>query len=161
MQDRWFEAALICTNGHIINPAATSFPEENTSHCERCGSIAVGACPWCSEPIHGEYHLSGSIAIAPFSPPAFCWACGAPYPWTSARITAAQALAEEMAGLSEREREILKQSISELVHDSPYSAVAVVHFKRLLAKAGKGIAESLREILVDVLSEAAKKAIWG
>jgi hypothetical protein len=39
--------------------------------------------------------------------------------------------------------------------------VAASRFKRLVKKAGVGAAEGFRNILIDVMSEATKKAIWG
>ena len=56
---------------------------------------------------------------------------------------------------------VRKLPLDDLLHDSPMTQVAASRFKRLLSKAGHGAAESFRELLVDVVSEAAKKAIWG
>jgi len=38
--------------------------------------------------------------------------------------------------------------------------VAAIRLKKLFAKAGKGVAEGFKNILVDIVSEAAKKMIW-
>jgi hypothetical protein len=35
------------------------------------------------------------------------------------------------------------------------------HLKRIVIETGKGVAEALREILVMIAGEAAKRAIWG
>jgi hypothetical protein len=40
-------------------------------------------------------------------------------------------------------------------------AVAASQFRRLVAMAGKETAEGLKTILVDVVSESARKGIWG
>jgi hypothetical protein len=57
------------------------------------------------------------------------------------------------------ERELLKESIEELVGDGPRAPVAILRFKRLAGRAG--MVGAFREILADVVSEAVKQAIWG
>jgi hypothetical protein len=66
----------------------------------------------------------------------------------------------QIDNLSPDERYLLKRSIDDIVRDTPQTTVAVNRFKKLVAKAGKVAAEGLRDILVDIASEAAKKAIW-
>jgi len=90
----------------------------------------------------------------------FCPDCGKPYPWTEAKLKAAQELTDLLDGLSSEEREILKKSFSDIVRDTPQTKVAANQFKRLAAKAGPVVADSFRKIFVDVLSETAKKIIW-
>ena len=55
---------------------------------------------------------------------------------------------------------MLKKSLNDLVSDTPNTPLAAQRFKRLVAKAGKGVADTFHKVLVDVLSEAAKKVIW-
>lgn len=45
--------------------------------------------------------------------------------------------------------------------DSPRVQVASLRFKQTMSKVGTSVASGVRDIVVDVLSEAAKKAIWG
>lgn len=72
---------------------------------------------------------------------------------------------EELIGefdeLSEEERGQLVGTLDDLLSDTPKRTVAASRFKRLVGKAGQAAAEGLRSILVDVMSEAARKAIWG
>jgi len=91
--------------------------------------------------------------------PRFCYQCGQPYPWTQERLQAAGQLAEELEGLSEQERDVLKKSLNELVQDTPATEVAALRVKKVLRKAGEAGAEIFKKILVDVLSETAKKAL--
>jgi hypothetical protein len=44
---------------------------------------------------------------------------------------------------------------------APRTELAAARFKRLMAKAGPALADGLHKIVVDVLSEAAKKAVLG
>ena len=76
------------------------------------------------------------------------------------RNQAARELILEAEKLSVEEREILSKSLDDIVHDTPSTQLSVVRFKRLLPKTGREIAEALRSIVVDIASEAAKKAIW-
>jgi len=95
-----------------------------------------------------------------FPLPIFCPDCGKPYPWTEKNLKAAQDLADEVDNLSPEERSLLKKSLDDIVRDTPQTPVAVTRFKKLVAKAGPVAADGFRKILVDVLSEAVKKAIW-
>ncbi|WP_327195535.1 DUF2321 domain-containing protein [Sphingobium sp. Ant17] len=51
--------------------------------------------------------------------------------------------------------------MTELTKDSPKTQVASLRFKKVMTKVGASVASGVRDIVVDVLSEAAKKAIWG
>jgi hypothetical protein len=118
-------------------------------------------CRSCHAPIRGEYHVSGLLVLSTFSVPSYCPGCGEPYPWTLEKIAAAQELAAATKRLSHEERALLKESIEELAQDTPHSPLAALRFKQLATKAGADLAEALREILIDVVSEAARKAMWG
>ena len=48
-----------------------------------------------------------------------------------------------------------------MTKDSPKTQVASLRFKKVMSKVGNSVASGVRDIVVDVLSEAAKKAIWG
>ena len=160
-EEPWYDVAQVCLNGHTITEYATASPDHRKDFCPKCGAGTVDSCPHCSAGIQGYYHVPGVFSFEDFTPPAFCHACGKPYPWTKAMVEAAQALAEEMAGLNESERILLKASIEDLVKDSPKTQVAIVRFKKLAARGGKEVVQAFRDILVDVVSETAKKAIWG
>ena len=91
--------------------------------------------------------------------PIFCPDCGKPYPWTEAKLKAAQELADLLEDLTSEEREILKKSFDDIIIDTPQTPVAATRFKKIAAKAGKIAAEQLRELVVDIASETAKKII--
>ena len=69
-------------------------------------------------------------------------------------------LAQEIDNISDEDRIVLQKSIDELAKDTPSTPVAVTRFKKIMVKAGQTTAGMFREILVDVLSEAAKKALF-
>lgn len=93
--------------------------------------------------------------------PPFCHACGKPYPWTAAKLDAARKLADELDELTPDEREKLKGTLDDLIRDTPRTQVASTRFKRIMSKVGMSSASAMREIIVDVLSEGAKKMIIG
>lgn len=156
----WHDVAQICLNGHIINSSTKRSPQFNKKFCDRCGKAAITQCEQCSNPIQGHYHSPGLISVSEIFTPAFCQNCGAAYPWTTVRLEAARELALELDGLNDTDKETLSQSIDDLIKDTPSTPVAATRFKNLLAKAGKEGASALRDILVDIASETAKKIIW-
>jgi hypothetical protein len=76
-------------------------------------------------------------------------------------LEAARELAREAEGLSEEEHALLEASLDDIIRDTPRTPVAANRFKRLIAQTGKGTAAAMRELVIDIASEAAKKAIWG
>ena len=165
MSDNWYDTAQICIEGHPINCMSVSSPEHNRKFCRKCGAKTITNCENCSAPIKGFYHdpwASRPGNLSWFTPRSFCDNCGKPYPWTEAKLKAAKELADELDNLSLEEREILKKSLDDIMvmEDTPQTPVAATRFKKLVAKAGKVAADGFRDILVDVLSETAKKIIW-
>lgn len=158
----WYDTAQICLNGHIINTRAETSPESNKSFCDQCGAETITNCLKCGAKILGQLHPGeGFLALPMIGAPKFCSICGSPYPWTESRLKAAHDLANEISGISEEERNALNQSLDELVKDTPKTEVAVIEFKKIVSKAGKETANALRQILLDIVSEAVKRAIWG
>jgi hypothetical protein len=153
------DVALICSNGHVINSHVRKYPQFSTERCEHCGAAAIEACGECGAQIRGSYVSVG--VVSQYKRPSFCHECGAPYPWTTSKVAAAKELLGEIDGLSDDQRERLNQSIDQLVEGGPLVEVAATRVKTRLAGAGHGIAQGLRDILIDLLSEAAKKALFG
>jgi hypothetical protein len=153
-----YDVAEICLNGHVITDVAATRPQYRKKFCPDCGAVTITTCPSCNVEIQGEYHVPGVAAIG-FTPTAsaFCHNCGEPHPWTVARIEAAKELAHEAEDLDEDERELLAQSIDDIVRDTPRTQLASSRFKRLLAKMGKGTADAMRQIAISLATEAAKK----
>ena len=177
MSDGWYDTAQICINGHTVNLMSVSRPEHNRKFCDRCGAPTITKCQNCNVSINGFYHegtadefdIEGMIEEIVNPPPnithnyttvpSFCPDCGKPYPWTEAKLKAAQELTDLLEELEPEEREILKKSFDDIVRDTPQTKVAATQFKRLLLKVGKTMAEQLRELVVDIASETAKKII--
>ena len=96
-----------------------------------------------------------------YNTPAFCYQCGKPFPWTAARLRAAEDLADELDDLTNDDRESLKKSLPDLVRETPNTPVAETRFKKIMQKVGKEGCESMRSLLTDIVSEVVRKALFG
>jgi len=177
MTDGWYDTAQICIKGHVINSMSRSHPEHNKKYCDKCGAETITNCQNCNTPIRGYYHEAHGAyeeldtmvneILNPLSetmidyskPRSFCHECGKPYPWTEAKIEAAKELSDELDGLNAEERNILKKSLDDIIIDTPQTPVAATRFKKIAAKVGGIAAKQLRELVVDIASETAKKII--
>ncbi len=157
----YYDVAQICLNGHLITSHAQSFPDGQRKFCAKCGEPTTMKCPPCSANIRGYYHVPGVISLVDsYQVPAFCADCGKPYPWTERKLQAAKDLTADLDGLDSHEKALLTKSLDDLLRDTPQTAVAATRFKKLVSKAGRTGAEGLKSIMVDIVSEAAKKLIW-
>jgi hypothetical protein len=153
-----YDVAQICENGHVINSYHASSPENDQKFCDKCGAPTIAECPTCHAPIRGN--VLYDFPNLNFMAPGFCLNCGKPFPWTESRITAATQLANELDNIDAIDKSVLATSIPDLVRDTPSTPLAIARFKKVMVKAGAATASIFREILVDVLSEAAKKALF-
>jgi hypothetical protein len=137
-------------NGHPINFHFRSQPQTSKSFCPNCGERTITECPSCQKDIPGE-----DTVVYPY-----CKYCGKPYPWAEKRIQAAKQLIREQ-GLAEEEEAEVTESIDALVQRSADAPLAEQRLKGFMRKVAPQVADSLKAILVDVLSESIKKTIWG
>ena len=151
------DTAQICVNGHVITAHVHTQPEFCEEFCTRCGEQTIVACQSCKKQIRG---LPPWMMIR-YKAPAFCHACGKPYPWTSRTLEAAKAYAQDLQSLTGEERVQLALSLDDLVRDTPMAPVSANHFKRLVAKAGREAPGFFKDLLVELVSETVKKVIWG
>ena len=161
------DAAVICVNGHLVNDSFHRVARKNSEFCPRCGERTISACEQCHTPIPGDLHNSAEDEFvfyggpSMYEQPAYCRGCGKPFPWTVTALAAAKDYASELEGLSEDERRVLSESLDDLVTEGPRTAVAASRFRRLAAKAGASAIEGFRSIMVDVVSEAVRKQMFG
>jgi hypothetical protein len=160
MMKEGFDVAQICKNGHLINEMSKGSPASNQKHCDLCGEPTLTACESCGAEIRGRYHVSGYIGYPDYNIPNYCINCGQAYPWTHAAIETARKLADELDNLNDKEREMLKDTIGDLVRDSSNAVLAESQFKKIMSKVGKDGYETMRSILTDVLSEAVRKTMF-
>lgn len=153
--------AEVCRNGHVSTPTVEHSPGLTAKFCAECGAETMRTCPQCSAAIRGKYYVPTVASNYTYHPPNHCHNCGTAFPWTVARLEAAKEYAAELEGLDEAERKQLRGAISDLSIGGARTELAASRFKRLMAKAGQTVGGGLYKIVVDVLSDAAKKAIVG
>ena len=156
-----YDVAQICLNGHVINDSTQEFPESNKKFCQRCGEKTVTECQNCRFPIRGDYKSTVVVIGVHYKAPAYCENCGSPYEWTARTKKAAEDLANEATGLSAQERGEIVESLDDLAHETPQSKSKALKVKQLLGKAGGTAGGMLRDLVVDVSSEAVKKILLG
>lgn len=100
-------------------------------------------------------------AVPPYGVPSFCRSCGSPYPWTEQKLRAAKELLENAKPLAAEEKAAFDADINDIARDAPRTQAAAIRIKGLLAKIPGAVGSALRDIAVDVASEAAKKIILG
>jgi hypothetical protein len=171
-----FDVAQICLNGHLINDSYERKPDYNHDFCGICGSRTIIECPKCNKKIRGAgYSLSymGSspyakemgygddyVKSSAFKIQSYCLYCGSPFPWTEKKIQAAHDIARELDSLSTEEKTSLEKSIDDLLNESPETNLAVTRIKKIMPKIGKEAGNMLKDLLVDIASEAARKMLW-
>ena len=158
-----YDVAQICLNGHVITDRARRAPERMQKFCKNCGEPTITDCPNCKTLIRGHYQVEGVITVSGHGPtaPSFCHECGKAYPWTEQKLEAAWELADELEELSDEEKEKLKQNLKDLVRDTPKTELATTRVKKILSKVGKESFAAMKSILLDLATEAAKKALFG
>ncbi|HEX8394514.1 MAG TPA: DUF2321 domain-containing protein [Longimicrobium sp.] len=129
--------------------------------CAECGEPTITQCQNCNAPIRGDYFVPGVIAVSHYSAPAFCNSCGKPFPWTLRGLEAAKELVETLDTISAEEKASLKESLDDLVRDTPRTKVAEAKYKNIMKKVGREAYDGMRSILVDIASEAVKKSLFG
>jgi hypothetical protein len=153
-------SAEVCARGHLTTGQLEYEPERAAKFCSRCGAETIRACLGCNAPIRGAYERVGSV-INVRVPPNHCHNCGTAFPWTAAKIAAAKEYAAELQGLDDAEKSRLASAIDDLTVDGPRTELAVNRFKTLMSKAGQAMGSGLYKLVLDVATEAAKKAIMG
>ncbi len=117
------------------------------SHCPKCGKESVPTCLNCESTILGTNR------------PAYCGVCGKPFPWTETTLATAREFADELESLSEGDKTALKATFDDLTIDTPRTELAAHRFKKFLAKIAPTAGDALKNIIVTVATEAAKKGM--
>ena len=154
-----YDTAQICLKGYVINPSSNRLSKHNKKFCDKCGFPTITNCQNCGCDIQGRYHDEASIRVRPYIPPAFCYNCGAPFPWTEAKLKAFREYTE-LLEIPKKDKEALEKNVHDIVISTETTPVSATRFKQTLSKAGKGALEGAKEIVIDIISETAKKIIW-
>lgn len=148
-----FNNATICLNGHVISEDESNFLE----FCTICGSQTYSSCSKCKSPILG----SETFEYVPksYTKPNYCHKCGEPYPWTQLILDNAVELLALDEELDEDTKTLIKTAIPNLLVETPSTPLAVARYKKGIANASQIVRDSMHNLLVDVLSETAKKIL--
>lgn len=153
--------AEVCLNGHVATSSADRHPELREKFCSKCGEQTISRCQSCETTIRGYYHTDGVITFDEYRPPSFCHNCGNSFPWTERGIASAIELVEISTDLQPEEIEQFRTDLAELTKESAKTQIASIRYKRVMKKVGTTVASGVREVMIGVLSETAKRAIWG
>lgn len=138
MSDSYYDVAQVCPNGHVATDMAHCYPQHRRPHCEECGEATIIDCPKCQTSIRGYYHVPGVIGGFDYKPPAFCYQCGAPFPWTERKKQAAIDLFLEESMDAEDQRQF-RESIEQIAKDTPQAQVAGLRITKLLGKVAQAL----------------------
>lgn len=152
-----YDVAQICLNGHEINSAIQRMPQHSKDFCDECGEKTITACPSCNAPIRGFCWGGASLT---YDVPKHCDKCGKPFPWTEQKKAHALELFLLESGADEKEAAEFEKDVDDMVRGTPRALVAASRFKKAMTKVGPPIANGIRDIIVDIISESAKKIIW-
>jgi hypothetical protein len=156
MVDEAYGTLVVCQNGHGLTGRVEEEPERGATYCPQCGAPTLSACPACNTPIRGHHY---TVIYGRYVAPRYCHHCGAPYPWTASSIQALRAMAQEASELSDSERARFAACIDDLVRDTPRTGLAVQRIKQLATKLAQGTWEPMRQIIVSVATDAAKRSL--
>lgn len=153
----YYKNATICLNGHVSSSSTANY----TKYCKDCGLSTISSCSNCSAPIQGYYYVPGFLGSVDYQLPYYCHECGSPYPWTNKILDNAVKLVSLDDELSEDHKTIIKNAIPDLIVDSPTTPLAQAKYKKYMSHAADYVQESARNLLIDVVSETVKKALFS
>jgi hypothetical protein len=156
--------AAYCLNGHFITSverepplfpidpidailAGFKGPKQPPPFCSKCGAGSISTCQNCQSPIERENSEREK-------PPAYCAACGKPYPWQESIEKLKAALRD--SELNAAECEEMEDALPDVLRDTPKTESAALKIKRLLEKVGKPAYDIAIKVISDVASETAK-----
>ena len=166
--DDHYDVPQICLNGHVANEATRAFPADCRKFCEQCGEPTTTRCEACRSDIRGPFVSAHGTMLAanphttdPWRVPQFCEHCGKVFPWTERALAAAREIVAEERALTVEDKEAFNIDVNDVVRDVPRTRAAAIGISKMLAKLPGAVGSALRDTLVDVASEAAKKIILG
>lgn len=77
------------------------------------------------------------------------------------KLRAARKLTNQLADLSEEEKETLKNTLDDIVRGTPKTNLAAGIFGKIIQRIGPDAAQSLKSILISITTQEAKDIIWG
>lgn len=163
--------AIYCRNGHFNG----FVPELNISYryvgvfhdwqerqardkltrlafCPQCGADNINGCLHCETTIEDDEEYRSER-------PSYCCACGKPFPWTETALTTLREYTDELEELSIEEKAAFKATFPDLTVDTSRTGLAASRFMKFVQKIRPAAGEALKKIIMDIATEAAKKAM--
>lgn len=156
----YYDTAQVCLNGHIITANYNNNPSIRQDYCGQCGEKTVISCQNCGANIHGDYIIDGFWDASDPKVDDYCYKCGQPYPWTQEKLDATQELLELEGTLTSEELSYLADNMNSILVNTPKTKVVATKLKIAISKTSDVVSSALRDILVDIASEAAKKILF-
>lgn len=151
----------VCINGHQETDRyeSTTDPKE---FCMDCGKRLISTCQSCHTPIKGHLKVQGLYGyFEPEKVPNYCSYCAAPHPWTSSILEQSVELLALDTELSSSQKELIKNALPDLLVDTPATQVAIAKYKLNISNATKVVKDAMYNILIDAVSETAKKLLFN
>lgn len=154
-----YRNATICRNGHVLSASKA----KESMYCPKCGCETYSSCLKCNAPIRGLYDVDGVVTIGKrdYDKPYYCISCSEPLPWTQTILDNAVELLSLDSDLDDATKELIKNAIPDLIVETPATPIAVAKYRKYIGNAGQIIRDSMRQLLVDIVSEAVRKALFS
>ena len=157
----YYETAQICKNGHVID-AVNELSDLAKSFCPKCGQGIIIKCEQCDSPIQGRIHIDSVISSRRLErSPAYCYNCGKPFPWTVSNLASINELLDLDDKLSDKEKDVIRDCVPDLLAETPKTQVAVVKSKILMKKMGDDTFNAVKVSISGFASETVKKALFN
>ena len=156
-----YTTAIVCLNGHILTrDTQRNRTHQTMSHCPQCCLDLISTCLNCNSPIRGnEVNERGQTILRNNPADAFCYNCGAPYPWTESALENAENIINELDSLSDEDKEKLSKSFKDLMQPTPKTPYAILLAKKALASCKGFMLETLVNLLVSSACVAVKNEL--
>jgi hypothetical protein len=147
-----YDVGLACLNGHGITGSLQLCPDLACQFCPQCGEPTITKCQnsECAAELRGNLRES----FGSWDPDLYCHNCGTPFPWTTRRAEALSEAIDELDTLSQPERDKLKQSIPDVLKQTPKSEIAARRYRKAIDAANPIDAKMLSEVLKKAATEA-------
>lgn len=160
-KNSYYDSALICLSGHIINESTNEYSEKNSNYCALCGEITISKCDKCNAIIRGTLFIDKRPFESIETAPNFCYQCGNQFPWLVKNIEAALEIATQSSGNGNINRIELKNDLLELAKDTPATSVTAFKISKIIKNLPENALKIFNNLLVEIISETAKKIIFG
>lgn len=153
----YYDAALICLNGHMVTDDATS--EDASPRCADCGETTTSDCPACKSQIRGQFHYDHGMTQRGRRVKSYCYNCGEAYPWTARKTDGVMELANAIEDLTDNEKDNLRDLLPNLIEETPRTPAAGFKVLAIIQRAGPAAKALLQDAIVSVAVDAGKKAM--